>query len=92
MISTISTGIRSLLERSTPFSTPNATTISVIATKMKKKISGSQVEVIKPPKYSAANVDSLPAAVTTVLSLLNSETGVVKNAAAYFTTQPPITQ
>ena len=50
MINTISTGIRSLLERSTPFSTPNATTISVIATKMKKKISGSQVEPVKQLK------------------------------------------
>ena len=74
-------GIRILLKRSTPFSTPRATTPTVRSIKSRKKRIGDQVDVINELKYAPESAD-----------FSNMATGFNAMANTYFVTHPPITQ
>ena len=87
----INAGMRILLNRSTPFSTPNATTMTRIATKIRKKMIGCHVDVMKFTKYCCDAFTAAPFT-STVAIRSNLPIGVVKKANTYFATQPPMTQ
>ena len=87
----INAGISTLLNRSTPFSTPNATTTTRIATKIRKKMIGCHVDVMKLTKYCCDAFTAVPFT-STVAIRSKWLIGVVINANTYFATQPPMTQ
>ena len=81
---TASRGISTLLMRSMPFCTPNTTTRTVAAAKIRKKMSGCHGSVMKELKYAEVSTAAPPPS--------TSPAEPVKKATMYLTTQPPMTQ